>query len=145
MVRAATTLQSMSGLFTQRLAGQIRSVKPFHTAAMHFANNEKIIYLRKICWFGRMEHIPKKYHYARCPVLELFCNSLCGPLPKIWESPGLLDSQSLTRRRRCHCWELQDESFAFCGRISSLLHAWIFSAGLQHAFDLIDFLLRATK
>jgi len=27
---------------------------------MHFANNEKMIYLRKICWLGRMEHVPKK-------------------------------------------------------------------------------------
>ena len=25
---------------------------------------------------------PKKAHYARCPILELLCNSLCGPLPK---------------------------------------------------------------
>ena len=115
MVCAVITLLSVSGLSTQRLAGRIRPVKLFHPAALHFANNEKILYLRKICWLGRMEHIPKKWHYARCPALELFCNSLCGPLPKILESPGLYESdrQSSTRQRGGLCWELQDESFAF--------------------------------
>jgi len=54
------------------------------------------------------------------------------------ESPGLyeLDRQSQERRRRCHCWELQDEPFAFCGRIAN----WYCmrgssQQGLQHAFD----------
>jgi len=52
----------------------------------HFANNEKIIYLRKMCWLGRMEHIPKKSHCARCPALELLCNSLCGLPLKNWRA-----------------------------------------------------------
>ena len=54
MVCAVTTLLSILGLSTQRLAGQIRPVKPFHPAAIHFANNEKIIYSQKMCWFSRM-------------------------------------------------------------------------------------------
>ena len=59
----------------------------------------------------------KKSHYARCPALELLCNHLCGPLPKNLERPGLdeLDRQPQTRRRRCHCRELQDERSVFCG------------------------------
>jgi len=32
-----------------------------------------------------------------------------------------------TRRRGCHCWELQDEPFAFADEF--VLHAWIFSTG----------------
>jgi len=38
-----------------------------------FVNNEKIIYLRTIYWFGRMQHIPKQSHYVRCPALKLLC------------------------------------------------------------------------
>jgi len=33
----------------------------------------------------------KKTHYARCPALELFCNSLCGPLPKNLKKPDLYE------------------------------------------------------
>jgi len=33
----------------------------------HFFNNEKLIYLRKIYWFDRRKHIPKKSHCVRCP------------------------------------------------------------------------------
>jgi len=88
-----------------------------------------------MCWFGRMYHIPKKSLYARCLALGLLCNSLCGLSQKILKSPGLyeLDRPSQTRRQRCHCWELQDEPFAFFG--------WIGTAcvdlqqGLQLAFD----------
>ena len=76
--------------------------------------------------------------------LELLCNSLCGPLPKTLKSPCLykLNGQSQTHRRGCHCWELQDEPFAFCGRIGTAcvdLRNRVFSSLL------IDFLLRATK
>ena len=53
----------------------------------HFANNGKIIYLRKTCWFDRIGNItypiPQKSRYVRYQALELLCNSLCGPLPKI--------------------------------------------------------------
>ena len=41
----------------------------------------------KFIWFGRMQHIPKHYHYVRCPALELLCNSLCGPLTKSFGDP----------------------------------------------------------
>ena len=52
------------------------------------------------------------------------------------------DRQSQTRRRGCHCCELQDDLFAFCGRIGTAgvdLHNRVFST------HLIGFLLRATK
>jgi len=55
--------------------------------------------------------------------------SLCGPLPKNLESFSLYelnDRQSQTCRRGYHCWELQDEPFAFCGLVGI---AWIFSTG----------------
>jgi len=76
--------------------------------------------------------------------LEPLCNSLCGPLSKTLKSPGLydLDRQSQKHRWGCHCWELQDEPFAFCGRIGTAcveLRNRVFSS------HLIGFLLRATK
>ena len=79
-----------------------------------------------------------------CWALKVLCNSLCGPIPKHFESPGLYeaDRQSQTRRRGCHCWELQDEPFAFCRRICTAcvdLRNRVFSA------HLIGFLQRATK
>ena len=79
-----------------------------------------------------------------CWALKVLCNSVCGPIPKHFESPGLyeVDRQSQTRRRGCHCWELQNEPFAFCGRICTAcvdLRNRVFSA------HLIGFLQRATK
>jgi len=32
--------------------------------------------------------IPKQSHYVTCPILELLCNSLCGPLTKSLEISG---------------------------------------------------------
>jgi len=55
----------------------------------HFMNNEKIIYLRTIFWFGRMQHIPKQSHYVRCPALKLLCTNSCGPLTKNFGDPAL--------------------------------------------------------
>ena len=52
----------------------------------HFANNEKIIFSRNICWLGRMWLIAKQSHYVRCPALQLLCNSLCGPLANSLET-----------------------------------------------------------
>jgi len=48
-------------------------VKPFHPAReaissgprSHFVNDENTMYttcIRKICWFGRMYHIPQQSH-----------------------------------------------------------------------------------
>jgi len=31
-----------------------------------------------------MQHIPKQTQYVRCPALELMCNSLCGPMTKMF-------------------------------------------------------------
>jgi len=52
-----------------------------------FVNNEKVIHLWKICWFGRMQHFTKQSHYVRCPALELLCNILCSPLTKKFGDP----------------------------------------------------------
>jgi len=48
-----------------RPAGKIRPAKPFHPAAKTFFNNEKILYLQKLGWFGRMWYIPKQSHYVK--------------------------------------------------------------------------------
>jgi len=63
---------------------------------------------------------------------------------KIVEIPGLyeLDCQSSTRRQGCHCWELQDESFAFFGRIGIACRNLLNRVFNTH---LINFQLRATK
>jgi len=53
----------------------------------HFVNNEKIMYLRNICWFGRMQHILKQSQYVRCLALELLCNSFCDPLTRRFGDP----------------------------------------------------------
>jgi len=34
-----------------------------------------------------MQRIPKQTQYVRCPVLELSCNSLCGPQAKTFGDP----------------------------------------------------------
>ena len=57
----------------------------------HFANNEKIIYLRITCWFSRMQHITKKSHFAGCSALELLCHSSCGSPQKNVERPSLYE------------------------------------------------------
>ena len=54
-----------------------------------FMSNEKIIYLRTIYGFGRMQHIPKQSHYVRRPTLALLCNNLCGPRMKTFGDPAL--------------------------------------------------------
>ena len=48
----------------------------------HFANNEKMIYLQKMCSFGVTQFFRNQSRYLRCPALKLLCNSLRGPLPK---------------------------------------------------------------
>jgi len=81
---------------------------------------------------------PEKIAFSKMLALELLCNSLCGPLPKILESSCLYESNrhQQTRRRGCHGWELQDELFALCGWIY-ILYCMRGSSqhGLQHAFD----------
>jgi len=52
------------------------------------------------------------------------------------------EGQSQTRRRGCHCWELQDELFAFCGRTVSACMDLLNRVFSTH---LIGFLLRATE
>ena len=65
-------------------------------------------------------------------------------LPKHLKSSGLyeLDRQSQTRRQGCHCWELQDELFAFCERIGI---ACVDLLNRVFSTHFIGFLLRATK
>jgi len=54
------------GVSKLRPAGQIRPRR-------YFVNNVNIIYLRRTCWFGRMQNFPKQSYYIRCPVLERLC------------------------------------------------------------------------
>ena len=42
----------------------------------HFENNVKIICLRKICWFGKMQHAPRNNPLRKLRFLELLRNSL---------------------------------------------------------------------
>ena len=60
------------------------------------------------------------------------------------EIPGLfeLNRQSHTRRRGCHCWEVQEQLFAFCGLIGTACTDLLNRVFSTH---LIDFLLRASK
>jgi len=112
MVCAGSTSLSISGPSTQRLAGQIRPVKPFHPAAIR--------------------------------LLELMCNSLCGLYQKLWRALVYMNwmGQLQTPQQGCHCWELQDEPFAFCGRNGA---AYVDLLSRVFSTHLIGFLLRATK
>ena len=70
--------------------------------------------------------------------------SLMWSFPKRLKSPGLyeVDRQSQTRRQGRHCWEMQDEPFAFSRRIDATcknLRNRVFS------LHLIVFRLRVTK
>ena len=94
-----------------------------------------------------MEHIPKKTHYARVRTSNSCAIAYKSPypLPKTLESPGLYgsdDRQSQTRRYGCHFWELQDEPFAFRGRIGTACMELLNRAFSAH---LIGFLLRTTE
>ena len=95
----------------------------------HFANNEKKYGYEKYVDFVECNISRKKSHYARCPVLELLCNSLCGPLPNNLKIPGPneLDRQPQTRQRGCQGWELQMNRLLFANEL--VLHVWIFSTG----------------
>jgi len=78
----------------------------------HFVNNEKILNLRKICWFCRMWHIPKQSHYVRFPALELLCNNLCGRRTKGLETLAVdiytRLCEMLTVEYFCYCQWLLD-------------------------------------
>jgi len=54
------------------------------------------------------------------------------PSPKHVESLGLYECgrKSQTRQREGHCWELQDEPFAFFAD-ELVLHAWIYSEKVE--------------
>jgi len=77
--------------------------------------------------------------------LETTCEKFDSEFGELRTPDGLADScvwstwingQSQTRRRGCHCWELQDEPFALLFADELVLHAWISSQkGLQYAFD----------
>jgi len=60
------------------------------------------------------------------------------------KSPDLyeLDRQPQKHQRGCHCWESQDEPFAFSGRIGT---ACVERRNRVFSSHLIGFLLRATK
>ena len=74
----------------------------------HFANNEKVIYLQKMCWLGRMEHIPKKLVYMN------------------WiDSHRRIDEGVTVGNCRMNRWR-------FAGEL--VLHAWIFSTRIWSFF-----------
>ena len=82
------------GVSKPRPGDQIRHPKLFHPVAItYFIDKGKLVYLRKIRWFGRMCHIPKQSHYERGPALELLRNSLCELLAKNLEN--LVQSKNL--------------------------------------------------
>ena len=67
---------------------QIPLATPFHLSGENILSLRKnLLYLRKTCWFGEMQYIPKQPHYVRSPALELLCNSLCGPQIKKFRDP----------------------------------------------------------
>ena len=93
-----------------------------------------------MCRFGRIkDHITQDvWPFNYCAIAYVWS------LPKSLKSLGLyeVDRQSKTYRQGRHCWELQDEPFASCGRIDATcmdLRNRVFS------LHLIVFLLRATK
>jgi len=95
----------------------------------HFAINEEIIHLRKIYWFGRMQHIPKKSHYARCLALELLCNSWRGLSQEIWRALVYMNWTDSHRRvdKDVIVGNCRMNSLLFAYEL--LLHAWIFATG----------------
>jgi len=44
----------------------------------------------------------------------------------------VLDGQSHPSRRRCHCWKLHDQQFAFCERFGAACN---YEQGIQHTLD----------
>jgi len=46
-------------------------------------------YLRKIRWFGRIQHIPQQSQCVWSPALDMFCITLCGHPTKKFGDPGL--------------------------------------------------------
>jgi len=66
-----------------------RPAKRLHPAARRFVNNEKILYLGKISWFGKMQHILKQPRYVRLPDLEMFCIKVMWPSEKKFGDPWL--------------------------------------------------------
>ena len=137
MVCATTTPLSISGLSTQRLSGEIRPMKPFHRAAVSFANvYEKCVDL--IEWYiFRKNHIKQDVWPLNCCAIAYVVS------PKNLKS--LVYMNWIDSRRRLDkgiTVNLQDEPFKFCGRNGAgcvdLLNR-VFST------HLIGFLLRATK
>jgi len=78
--------QFTEGVSKLRPAGQMRPAKPFHPAREAVLSKIKNV-LRKTFWIGRIEHFPKRSHYARRPALDIFCISLCGPRTKKFGNP----------------------------------------------------------
>jgi len=91
------------------------------------------------CNISRKKHITQDVRSSNCCAIAYVVLS-----QNILERPGLyeLDRQSQTRRRGCHCWELQDESFAFCERIGT---ACVDLLNRVFSTHLIGFVLRSTK
>ena len=129
MVCAVTTLQSISGLFTQWLACPIRPAKPFHPAAIHFAIMKKqFIYEKSVDlveWkMSRKNNITQDVRPSNCFAIAYVVLS-----QTFWKV--LVYMNWIASHRRV------DEvvTFGSC-KINNLLfadelvlHAWIFSTG----------------
>jgi len=103
------------GVSKPRPGNQIRHPKLFHPVAItYFIDKGKLVYLRKIRWFGRMCHIPKQSHYERGPALELLRNSLCELLAKKFGEPGP-KQKSLNSSSRYNFWARSRCLLFFCG------------------------------
>jgi len=86
---------------------QIRLAKSFHPTRENILSLMKnILYLRKTCWFGEIQYIPKQSNYVRCPALELLCSILCGPQIKKFGDPVL------NKQLQCVCLGRQQQAVA---------------------------------
>ena len=103
-----------------------------------------LLYLQKMCLFGRMEHILKQSHDIMQCVRPLNCCAiaLVALLTKNLKTPGRyeLDIQPQPSRWGCHCHQLQNQPFGFCGRFGT-------ASNFNRSFKmhLIGFLLHAPK
>jgi len=60
----------------------------------HLVNNERLIFLRKTCWFGGMQHVPKQSHYVNVRPSNRFVTALVALGLKSVEMPGLIHMRS---------------------------------------------------
>jgi len=147
MVCAATTpLHSLcQGSPHYGPRAKTRPAKPFHPAAKYILPIMKkyCIYKKCVdleCNISRKNHIAQDVWTSNCCVIAYVV--LSQKIRRALVYMNWIDRQSQTRRRGCHCWELQDEPFVFCGRIGATCVDLLNRVFSTH---LIGSLLRANK